>query len=41
MISQDLVDTAIEQFSNDLPWSFVLQVDILSKANWFLSALKE
>jgi len=35
MISQDLVDTAIDQFSqfsNDLPWSFVLKVDILSIA---------
>ena len=29
MISQDLVDTAIEHCSqNDLPWSFVLEVDI-------------
>jgi len=31
MISQDLVDTAIDQ-QNDLPWSFVLKVDILSIA---------
>jgi len=32
MISQDLVDTAIDQSQNDLPWSFVLKVDILSIA---------
>jgi len=32
MISQDLVDTAIDCSQNDLPWSFVLNVDILSIA---------
>ena len=32
MISQDLVNTAIDQFSKDLLWSFVLKVDIMSIA---------
>ena len=32
MISQDLVDTAMTSSQNDLPWSFVLKVDILSIA---------